>query len=101
MTAALSQKKPYKYTLFLKIPQRPLCNVIESPVYVWYNNDYGGKMNIKELVERVMEDGVVTKKEHQKILKEISKDGQLDEDEAKEIQRLVDKIDSGELTVIE
>jgi len=56
-------------------------------------------MNIKELIDRVIEDGVVTAHEHKMVLDAVSQDGVLDQDEAREIKRLMQLISEGKVTI--
>ncbi len=56
-------------------------------------------INIKELIERITEDGVVTKHEHQMLLDAVSADGVLTEEEAKAVAGLMQRINDGELKV--
>jgi tellurite resistance protein len=56
-------------------------------------------MDIKELVNRVTRDGKVTADEHKMILHAVSEDGKLDENEAKEVHRLMQMINEGKLKV--
>jgi len=58
-------------------------------------------VDIKELVERIAEDGMVTKHEHQMLLDAISEDGQLSDEEAKGVARLMKMINDGELKVFD
>ncbi len=56
-------------------------------------------MNIEELVNQIIADGKLTKEEHQMFLDKVNEDGKVDEEENKQISRLMDMIGKGELKV--
>jgi polyhydroxyalkanoate synthesis regulator phasin len=58
-------------------------------------------MSIKDLVDRIIEDGKMTKAEHAEFLKAIREDGSIDSEEMEQVKRLKDLIDSGALEVVD
>ncbi len=56
-------------------------------------------MSIKKLVDRIIEDGVITKAEHEKFLRKVKEDDKIDQEESKQISRLREMIEKGELKV--
>jgi len=54
-------------------------------------------MKLRELIERITADGVVTTEEHQMILTAVSEDGKLDQQEAEEIKHLMLMINQGKI----
>ena len=55
---------------------------------------------IKELVDRIIEDGVMSKEEHEEFIKRVNADGEVDEEEATQITRLFQLISEGKLKVV-
>ena len=56
--------------------------------------------NIKDLFERIIEDGVITDDEYQELMDQIHKDGEIDAEESTLISRMFKLIQSGEVKVI-
>lgn len=56
---------------------------------------------IKELVDRYVEDGVMTKQEHESLIEQIHKDGVIDENESEQIARVFKLISAGELVIVD
>lgn len=56
---------------------------------------------VKEMVERIVEDGVMTHAEHEQLMDMIHKDGQIDPDESAAISRIFGLIREGKLKVID
>ncbi len=56
-------------------------------------------MSIKELVDRIIEDGVITKAEHEEFLLKVKENGKIDSEESKQISRLREMIEKGELKI--
>ncbi len=59
----------------------------------------GDIMSIKELVDRIIEDGVITKAEHEEFLLKVKENGKIDSEESKQISRLRKMIEKGELKI--
>ena len=57
-------------------------------------------MNIKELVDQIVEDGKLTLEEHIQFIKAVNEDGVIDEEEYKQITRILEMIKNGELKVV-
>ena len=56
-------------------------------------------MNIKELVDRIVADGKLTKEEHLEFQSAIMADGKLDKEEKEQLKRILDMIEQGKLTI--
>ena len=56
-------------------------------------------MSIQKLVDRIIEDGVITKAEHEEFLRKVKEDDKIDQEESKQISRLREMIEKGELQV--
>ena len=56
-------------------------------------------MSIKKLVDRIIEDGVITKAEYEEFLRKVKEDDKIDQEESKQIARLREMIEKGELQV--
>ena len=56
-------------------------------------------MSIKKLVDRIIEDGVITKAEHEEFLRKVKEDDKIDQEESKQISRLREMIEKGELKI--
>jgi polyhydroxyalkanoate synthesis regulator phasin len=56
---------------------------------------------IKELVDKFVEDGVLTREEHDEFIQTIHADGQVDAEESAEISRLFKLIQEGKLQVVD
>ena len=56
-------------------------------------------MSIKKLVDRIIEDGVITKAEHEEFLRKVKEDDKIDQEESKQTSRLREMIEKGELKV--
>jgi polyhydroxyalkanoate synthesis regulator phasin len=56
-------------------------------------------MSIKQLVDRIVADGVLTEKEHQEFLNKVREDNRIDPEESEQIARLMKMIENGELNV--
>ncbi|MCP4216019.1 MAG: hypothetical protein GY765_15305 [bacterium] len=57
------------------------------------------KSNIKDLVDRILSKGKITESEHKHLLAVISEDGKVDELELEQINRIIGKIEDGDLGV--
>jgi polyhydroxyalkanoate synthesis regulator phasin len=57
--------------------------------------------NIKELVDKFVADGVLTREEHDSFIESIHADGQIDAEESAEISRLFKLIQEGKLQVVD
>ena len=56
-------------------------------------------MNIKELTDKIIADGKLTKAEHQQLHEAIKADGKIDEAESAQVTRIMEMISEGKLTV--
>ena len=56
-------------------------------------------MNIKERVDKIIEDKIITRAEYQEFLESVMDDGEIDPQESEQITRLRKLIDSGKLKV--
>ncbi len=56
-------------------------------------------MSIKQLVDRIVADGVITKAEHEEFLRKVKEDGKIDKEESEQISRLREMIEKGELKI--
>ncbi len=56
-------------------------------------------MSIKQLVDRIVADGVITKAEHEEFLRKVKEDGKIDKEESEQISRLRRMIEKGELKI--
>ena len=59
------------------------------------------KMNIKELVDKIVSDGRLTVNEHKLLLRKIHKDGKIDQKENEQITRVLNMIKNGKLKLKE
>ncbi|RJR12128.1 hypothetical protein C4588_02665 [Candidatus Parcubacteria bacterium] len=57
-------------------------------------------MYIKKLVEKIIEDKKITRKEHEELNRAVMADGKIDKDEEEEIKKIFTLIESGEVEVI-
>ena len=55
---------------------------------------------IKELLDRIIEDAVLTAEEHEEFIARINEDGEIDEEESQQLVRLFDLIREGKLRVV-
>jgi polyhydroxyalkanoate synthesis regulator phasin len=58
-------------------------------------------MSIKELVDQIIEDGVLTREEHDAFIEKVHADGQIDDEESEQISRLFKMIQDGTLKVVD
>lgn len=58
-------------------------------------------MSIKELVDQIIEDGVLTREEHDDFIERVHADGQIDDEESEQISRLFKLIQDGTLKVVD
>ncbi len=56
---------------------------------------------IKELVDQIIADGVLTREEHDSFIEQVHADGQIDEEESAQISRLFRMIQEGTLKVVD
>ena len=56
-------------------------------------------MSIKELVDRIVEDGVLTRDEYQEFFLDVREDKVIDPEESVQIKRIQSMIDNGALKV--
>jgi len=56
-------------------------------------------MSIKELVDKILADGKITKEEHIQFQLAITEDGKIDREEKEQINRILDLIEKGEVIV--
>lgn len=57
--------------------------------------------SIKEMLDQFIEDGVLTRDEHDLFIDAISKDGKIDQEERAEISRMFQLIREGKLKVVD
>jgi hypothetical protein len=57
--------------------------------------------SIKEQVDRYIEDGVMTKQEHEAFIAEVHKDGVIDDGESEQISRIFKLISEGKLVIVD
>ncbi|OVE79816.1 hypothetical protein BVY02_02210 [bacterium J17] len=57
--------------------------------------------NIKDMVDRFVEDGVMTREEHDEFVEAMHKDGDIDEEEKAEITRIFTLIREGKLKIVD
>ena len=57
--------------------------------------------NIKELFEEIVEDGVITRDEHDMFMDMIHADGQIDAEESEQISRMFRLIKEGKLRIVD
>jgi polyhydroxyalkanoate synthesis regulator phasin len=57
-------------------------------------------MNIKSMVDRMIEDGKLTQEEHLRFLYAVQEDGKIDIEEREQINRILDLIKSGKIIVV-
>ena len=55
---------------------------------------------IKDLVDRIVADGVLTEEEHREFIDSINADGEIDEDEGLQMARLFQLISEGKVKVV-
>ena len=55
---------------------------------------------IKDIVDKIIEDGVLTREEHDAFIDQVHADGQIDEEESEQISRIFKLIAEGKLTVV-
>ncbi|MCC6220324.1 MAG: TerB family tellurite resistance protein [Deltaproteobacteria bacterium] len=58
-------------------------------------------IDIKEFVDRIVEDGVMTNAEHDMLMHLIHKDGKIDDDESEQISRIFRLMKVGKLKIID
>lgn len=58
-------------------------------------------MGIKELVDKLVEDGVITSSEHEEFINLVHKDGVVDDEESAQIARVFSMISEGTLKVVD
>ena len=56
---------------------------------------------VKELVDQIIADGVLTREEHDSFIEQVHADGQIDEEESEQISRLFRLIQDGTLKVVD
>ena len=56
-------------------------------------------MNIKNYVDKILEDGKLTREEHLRFMYAVQEDGKIDNEEREQINRVFDLIKSGKVTV--
>jgi hypothetical protein len=57
--------------------------------------------SIKELVDQIIEDGVLTREEHDSFIEQVHADGEIDQEESEQISRLFRLIQEGKLKVVD
>jgi polyhydroxyalkanoate synthesis regulator phasin len=57
-------------------------------------------MRLRELVDRVIADGVITPEEHRELTRAVTEDPEISSEEREEIARLADMIARGEVRVV-
>jgi hypothetical protein len=57
--------------------------------------------SLKEMLDQFVEDGVLTRDEHDQFIEQVSADGKIDDEERAEISRMFQLIRDGKLTVVD
>ena len=57
--------------------------------------------DIQTLVDKYIEDGVMTRQEHEDFIDAVHKDGEIDDEESKQIARIFKLIADGELVIVD
>lgn len=57
--------------------------------------------SLKEMLDHFIEDGVLTREEHDQFIEQMSADGKIDDEERKEISRMFQLIKEGKLVVVD
>jgi len=57
--------------------------------------------SIKELVDQIIADGVLTREEHDSFIEQVHADGEIDQEESEQISRLFRMIQEGQLKVVD
>ncbi|MCB0345792.1 MAG: hypothetical protein KDD66_11795 [Bdellovibrionales bacterium] len=57
--------------------------------------------NIKEMVDKYIEDGVMTREEHDEFIKLVHADGVIDDEESEQISRIFKLISDGKLVIVD
>ncbi len=57
--------------------------------------------NIKEMVDKYVEDGVMTREEHEEFIKLVHQDGVIDDEESEQISRIFSLINEGKLVIVD
>jgi len=58
-------------------------------------------VSIVDLVDRILEDGVLTRAEQEEFMTAVMEDNNVSEDELAQMQRVIELIEAGQLKVIE
>ena len=56
-------------------------------------------MNIKNYVDKILEDGKLTREEYLRFMYAVQEDGKIDNEEREQINRIFDLIKNGKITV--
>lgn len=56
-------------------------------------------MSIKSFVDQILQDGKLTREEHLRFLYAVQEDGKVDNEEREQINRILEMIKSGKITV--
>ena len=56
-------------------------------------------MSIKDMVDQIIANGVITKEEHEAFLRKVNEDNKIDPEESKQISRIRKMIEEGTLKV--
>ena len=59
------------------------------------------ELSVKELLDQIMEDGVITRDEHDEFVEAIFADGQIDDDENAQITRMFEAIKAGKIKIVD
>ena len=57
--------------------------------------------SLKEMLDQFVEDGVLTRDEHDQFIEQVHADGKIDNDEKAEISRMFQLIREGKLTIVD
>lgn len=57
--------------------------------------------SLKEMLDQFVEDGVLTRDEHDQFIEQVSADGKIDDEERAQISRMFQLIKEGKLTVVD
>lgn len=56
---------------------------------------------VKEMLDRIIEDGVITREEHDAFMDLINADGEIDEQESEQISRMFALLSAGQVQVVD
>ena len=57
--------------------------------------------SLKELMDQFVEDGVLTREEHDQFIEQVSADGKIDDEERAQMSRMFQLVREGKLTIVD